>query len=135
MADLALRLSIFAPAAIAIGVSCAVLSPVNAQPSNYQDSCGNAFIDGPRLVATCRRVDGSLRRASIMLGGIENINGQLQFTRPNRPASFQDSCQHIHIIGGTITAACRRVDGSYERTSIELPGIENVDGHLRYIGS
>lgn len=67
-----------------------------------------------------------------MLQGIENIDGQLQFTGPGRPASFQDTCHHIRIVGSTVWAECRRVDGSYRLTSINLPGIANNDGHLQY---
>jgi hypothetical protein len=69
----------------------------------------------------------------VVLTGIENIDGELQLTQPSRVANFQDSCRHIHVADSTIMAACRRVDGRYEQTSIDIPGIENIDGHLEYM--
>jgi hypothetical protein len=100
--------------------------------SSFQSSCNNISIAGNALVANCRRVDGSVNRTSIVLEGIENIDGQLQMTGRGRPATFQDSCRHILMYGSTLTARCRRVDGSYEKTSVELPEISNIDGNLQY---
>jgi hypothetical protein len=128
-----LRFAAFAAGIICIGAGCAIAPSADAQGySTFQSSCGNIGIDGDTVFAVCRRVDGSPHRTSIMLQGIENIDGQLQFTGPGRPASFQDTCHHIRIVGSTVWAECRRVDGSYRLTSINLPGIANNDGHLQY---
>jgi hypothetical protein len=124
--------------AFAASLLCAAVfgvspSPANAQtPSNYQSSCNRISISGATLLATCRRVDGSFNRTSVVLQGIENVDGQLQFTQPGQPASYPESCQHIRIIGSTLTATCRLTDGSYQRSSINVPGISNVDGNLQY---
>jgi hypothetical protein len=127
------RIAVFAASVLAIGAGVALLPRAEAQiASTFQNSCDHAFVDGDALVATCRRVDGSFRRSSIVLAGIENIDGALRFTQPGRLANFQDSCRHVHVVGSTILAACRRLDGSYGLTQIEMPGIENIDGRLRY---
>jgi hypothetical protein len=101
-------------------------------PSSYENSCTNISIAGATLVATCRRIDGSLNRTSIVLQGIENIDGRLDFTQPGQTASFQKSCRDVRIIGATLTATCRRINGSYARTSILVPGISNINGVLQY---
>jgi hypothetical protein len=131
-----LRSFIFAVSVFCIVAGGAIVPPTEAQNSSaYQNSCVDIFIEGPTLVASCRRVDGSFHRTSIMLEGIENIDGQLQFTQPGQPASFQNSCRHISVAGSTVTADCRRTDGNYEQTSIDVSGILNIDGHLRYDSS
>jgi hypothetical protein len=127
------QIAVFAACVLAIGAGVTLPPAAEAQiSSTFQNSCDHAFVDGDALVASCRRVDGSFRRTSIALAGIENIDGTLRFTQPGRPASFQDSCRHIHVVGSTILAACRRMDGSYGLTQIEIPAIENVDGRLQY---
>jgi hypothetical protein len=101
-------------------------------PSSYQSSCTDISIAGATLVATCRRIDGSFNQTSIVLRGIENIDGRLEFTQPGQTASFQNSCNDIHVIGSTLTANCRRINGSFERTSLLIPEISNINGVLRY---
>jgi hypothetical protein len=90
-------------------------------PRSYQNSCTNISIAGATLVETCRRIDGSFNQTSIVLQGIENIDGRLEFTQPGQTASFQNNCNAIHVIGSTLTANCRRINSSYERTSILIP--------------
>jgi hypothetical protein len=46
--------------------------------------------------------------------------------------NYQESCHRIAMSGATLLAACRRVDGSFNRTSIVLAGIENIGGRLVY---
>jgi CVNH domain len=100
--------------------------------SSFQRSCSNISIAGSALVATCRRIDGSNNRASIVLEGIENIDGRLQLTGAGRPATFQNSCRSIHMDGDTLIATCRRIDGNDERTSVRILDISNIDGNLQY---
>jgi len=49
------------------------------QPSSYQKSCSNIGVSGSTLFAECRRIDGSSNRTSILIPGIANINGVLQY--------------------------------------------------------
>lgn len=48
--------------------------------SNYQLSCSNIHSRGNVLLANCRRINGTAKRTSIVLQGIENINGVLKYT-------------------------------------------------------
>src|ERR1700733_14907780 len=128
MTHLSRNLSILAASVLCLGISGLLSSPAHAQsPSTYPSSCHHIGMSGATLVAVCRRVDGSFNQTSIVLQGIENIDGQLQFTQPGQPASFQDSCRHIRIVGSTLVATCRRAGGRYQRTSIAVPGIANVN--------
>jgi CVNH domain-containing protein len=115
------------------GLCGLAMSPANAEgTSSFQRSCDHISVAGNALVATCRRVDGSMNRTSLVLLGIENIDGQLQLTGRGQPATFQDSCRHIRMDGGTLTATCHRLDHSDEQTSVDLPGISNINGNLQY---
>lgn len=109
-----------------------ILNPLPASASSFQNSCKRISIHGAKLVATCLRVNGEPKRTSIMLKGIENINGQFRYTRRGRPANFHHSCDDIYVVGTTLKANCRRIDGRYRETSIQIRGISNIDGRLRY---
>ncbi|GAA6614237.1 CVNH domain-containing protein [Scytonema sp. NUACC26] len=101
--------------------------------SNYTNSCSNIRIFGDTLSATCRRVDGSYTRTAIKVRGIENVNGNLSYiSNPNASSTYQNSCTRIYVSGDTLSATCRRVNGSYNRTAIEIPGISNINGVLSY---
>lgn len=51
---------------------------------------------------------------------------------PSSPSSYQSSCRNISVAGATLTASCRRRNGTYNPTSILIRGIYNNDGNLRY---
>ena len=46
--------------------------------------------------------------------------------------SYVESCREIRTFGGTVSAVCRRMDGSWERTEVRgcRGGIANMNGHL-----
>jgi hypothetical protein len=48
------------------------------------------------------------------------------------PSTFQASCRHIAITGSTVTAECRRNNGSYKHTWLRVAGVENLHGVLHY---
>lgn len=49
------------------------------------------------------------------------------------PSTFQQTCLEISINQARLTAKCRRVDGqTFRTTSIDLWGIANIDGALRF---
>src|SRR5437660_12257693 len=65
--------------------------PAHAQApgGSYLDSCQNIRAFGDRLVADCRRVDGSWGRTALhglgsCVGDIGNMNGQLTCNRGNQ---------------------------------------------------
>ena len=46
--------------------------------------------------------------------------------------SYVESCRDIRSFGDTVSAVCRRMDGSWERTQVSCcrGGIANTNGHL-----
>src|SRR5260370_19974372 len=63
---------------------------------SYLQSCTNVRMHGDRLVAQCRRADGSWERTALNVGGcaggIANTNGQLNF-KHNRGPRYRSSYQ------------------------------------------
>lgn len=53
----------------------------SSEPSTFQDSCRDIRLNGARLTARCERMDGSFSRTSILIRGIHNNNGRLEYTR------------------------------------------------------
>ncbi|MBD2361991.1 hypothetical protein H6G36_12480 [Anabaena minutissima FACHB-250] len=130
-----MKLSLFG--AIALSVTATLMSmnkSANAAPSTYQQTCNNIGISGNRLSANCRKINGTLNRTSIILRGIENIDGTLRVTNPNQVSNYQQSCDRISVRGNVLQAVCRTRDGRLNRTSIVLNNIENIDGVLKYKG-
>jgi hypothetical protein len=107
--------------------------PAQAQQvSSYQDRCRHIRVHGATLAAECRRMDGSFNDTAIEIRGIANIDGNLQFSSMADSSSYQITCRHIRVIGATLTAVCRRMDGSFNESSTLIPGIANIDGNLQY---
>jgi len=110
-------------------------TPATAQTvSSYPSSCRNINIDGDLLTGVCLRTNLTSQRTFVRIRGIENSNGTLLSlgTQPNQPSTYQNSCRNEQIFGSTLVALCRRIDGSEQRTSVVLPGIENRNGNLSY---
>ncbi len=68
----------------------------------------------------------ALALAVAPLGGI-SVSAQM-------PSTFQMSCTHIGAAGSTLFAQCRRIDGSFNQSQIQIPGMENINGRLRFNG-
>jgi hypothetical protein len=120
-------------AIVLLGTVSAPITRANAQaPSTFQNSCRNLTIAGNTLAAECRRIDGSFAQTSILLRGIANNDGTLTIVGLGSQSSFQNSCSNIQITGITLTATCRRMNGSSNNSSILLPGIGNDNGVLKY---
>jgi hypothetical protein len=73
------------------------LQPALAQgvpPGSYLRSCGEVYLQGDTLVATCRRADGGPRSTSLpgvrgCVGDIGNRNGRLTCNYADAPAPSQ----------------------------------------------
>jgi hypothetical protein len=102
--------------------------------STYQSSCNTINIGSSldTITARCLRTDLSFNNTSIQFKGISNNDGVLVFSSLNNPSSFQFSCTTAFIAGNTLVADCRRIDGTYNKTSILIPGIRNNNGVLSY---
>jgi hypothetical protein len=77
-----------------------------------------------------RLFTNSVMILSVVAGGL----GLASIPAQAQQASFQSSCTNIAIVGATITATCRRADGTFNQTSIVLSGIANVNGRLTQTG-
>jgi uncharacterized protein YecT (DUF1311 family) len=116
-----------------VSLACGMALSAHAQGgSTYQDSCKDIQITGITLSATCRAADGSFNDTSIAVRGIANIDGVLTFDSMEKASTFQNSCTDIEVTGRTLSANCRRIDGSFNQTSITISEIANIDGVLRY---
>ncbi|MCC5652306.1 CVNH domain-containing protein [Nostoc sp. XA013] len=115
---------------VAIPFDIALSSPTSS--STYQSSCRKISVSGATLSASCRRVNGQFKSTSILIRGIENNDGNLNYSQPTSPSTYQSSCRKISVSGATLSASCRRVNGQFKSTSILIRGIENSDGNLNY---
>jgi hypothetical protein len=105
-----------------------------SSPSSYQSSCQSISVAGATLSARCRRIDGTFNSTSILIRGIYNNNGNLRYTgSPAAASSYQSSCQSISVAGATLSARCRRINGTFNSTSILIRGIYNNNGVLSYL--
>ncbi len=105
--------------------------------SDFGLSCSNARVlissDLPWLAADCLRVDHTYVSTSLLLTGIENLDGALTRTSTSllKLSTFQKSCSTLRIEGSSLRAICTRNDGSALDSSLILP-IGNQDGFLTY---
>jgi len=82
-------------ALLVVVASCA--QPASAQgvpPGSYLRSCGEVYLQGDTLIATCHRVDGYAQQTSLpavrrCVGDIGNANGNLTCNYARGPASPQ----------------------------------------------
>src|SRR5688500_14205777 len=108
-------------------------TPTEAQPlSTFQNSCRNIRVTGNTLFARCLRANLTPNDTSILIRGIDNINGVLQVGNLNNLSTYQNSCSNIQIYGITLVARCRRINGTFNLTSVLVPGINNNNGNLSY---
>lgn len=111
---------------------------------DYKNSCRELVIVGWMLEAQCQRRDGSWNSTSIYLracdGPLSNEDGELVCTKDMQPEkilleSFRESCRDISLRRGTLEARCRKVDGTWNWSTLALSGcygdITNDDGILR----
>ncbi|MBN3897736.1 MAG: CVNH domain-containing protein [Nostoc sp.] len=122
-------------ALLATSTLVGINSPANATSSSYQKTCNQISVSGNVLSANCRRINGTFNETSIVLRGIENINGTFKVTDPAKISNYQSTCDDIRIRGNDLTATCKRRNGTLKRTSIVLQGIENINGVLKYTSS
>lgn len=107
--------------------------PSSNNPASFQDSCRNIRVATTTLSAQCRDGNGRWRDSSVQIRGITNVDGNLEYLRDGRGRStYQETCRDIRANGSRLEARCQRADGSTKRTSVNLIGIVNDNGRLRY---
>jgi hypothetical protein len=108
------------------------------RPSTFQKTCtGIRYTTSkgkPAVTAHCRAIDQRNLTTTLVLAGISNIDGKL--TQGLGDSSFHLSCENISIGADgdsvTLSAVCRRIDGTKMPTSLPLQAIENKNGRLSY---
>lgn len=114
------------------------IASASAAPSTFQNTCSNIAFgyqgSDAALNAVCLKKDGSPNASSLLIQGISNQNGKL--TAGSGSSSFQQSCGDIQVMvdgpNVSISALCRKTDGSSVPSTIELQGVSNNDGKLTY---
>ncbi len=114
----------------------------NAQSrSTFQDSCSNiryGEANGNAMIyADCRRRNQSVNATSVVIKGIDNIEGRLSHTAGNNPSTFQRSCRNMSIAlagrsGVELRGSCRTSQGNYLNTTTAIWDVNNIDGNLKY---
>ncbi|MGK7886823.1 MAG: CVNH domain-containing protein [Crocosphaera sp.] len=107
-------------------------SALASAPSSFQQTCDNIQVHGDVLVAKCLTRDQRPNFTILGLMGVENIDGTLKQDSTSQPATFQESCFNEFIEGDVLTATCLTRNQNQKTTSVELLGIENIDGNLEY---
>ncbi|AUB37284.1 Chaperone protein DnaK [Nostoc flagelliforme CCNUN1] len=111
----------------------------NSQPIKFPEKCDGVNIgisddkNYTKLQGFCKKLDGTYQQTSIYLKAIENQNGELRENPNMEFSNFHKSCNNIKIEGSILSADCRKIDGTNAHSSIELKGILNDNGHLRYL--
>lgn len=110
---------------------------------DYKNSCRDLVIVGWRLEAQCQRRDGSWNSTSMYLqacdGPLSNEDGELVCPSDMQierflPESFRQSCTEISLRKGILEARCRKIDGTWNWSTLVLKGcygdIANDNGVL-----
>ena len=112
-------------------VTFALSSPVCANEIVSQ-TCDDFTVEDNQISAYCRDISGDFTKTTIIIHGLENIDGQLVAKQSFRPANFHSSCSDISIDDyGLLSAFCKSRDGSLLETSIDLDSfLVNDNGRL-----
>jgi hypothetical protein len=111
-------------------------------PGSYTASCRNMAVERGHLEAECQRLDGRWRQTRLDLDqcgrGIRNVDGHLECPEAQTirlpPGSYRDSCRDYSMDGRQLEAQCRRRNGDWRDTRIDLSkckaALRNDDGRL-----
>ncbi|MFK7827684.1 MAG: CVNH domain-containing protein [Oligoflexales bacterium] len=104
-----------------IGIIALALSANVFANEDISQTCEDFTIEGNEVSAYCRDQAGDFTKTTIVIHGVENINGNLTKKNNFRPAGFHNSCNEISIDDyGIISASCKSRDGSWFETSLDL---------------
>ena len=116
---------------LASGISFGLFSD-SASAGLFTKSCRSTNFSGSILSSSCRDNNGNYKRTSIRLNPlIGNSNGVLLW----RGRNFTQTCKNIRLVGagGALFADCRKNNGIFNSTSINLDDrISNTNGRLTY---
>lgn len=107
-----------------------------SQATSFVQTCKDLALDDDTLYDTlyadCKTPQQTFKRTSLLLKGIENIDGQLKVSSSWKPSNFSWTCENISFRGSVIFARCKTRAQRYTPTRLELTGIVNVGGELQY---
>jgi CVNH domain len=115
-------------------------------PGSYIATCKEVTFTPTEIThAACRTISGSFRVGSLILQGcltpVVNQDGFLDCDCDKGgaaapPGSYRRTCHGIRMNGSTLSAQCRRTDGSYTASSLEheqLPQRDHKSRGLAYL--
>ncbi|NMG18834.1 CVNH domain-containing protein [Brasilonema bromeliae] len=114
-------------------------SHMNSKPTKFSETCSNFNILIPddksyvKLQATCRKFGSEPNSTSIHLKQIENDNGQLRINAISEESTFQKTCYNMKVEGSRLFADCEKRNREKVLSSLELKGIFNENGMLKYL--
>ena len=112
--------------ALPLAALCVPIDFVQAAPAgSYAQSCTNPIVTGDTLQATCKNNGGGqgstvLPNFSSCRGDISNDDGVLVCDRGSAAprGSYQASCSHADVLGGSLEAVCRNNGRGQGRTTL-----------------
>jgi hypothetical protein len=106
----------------------------SAPAGSYQKTCKDAKFAKNNLTATCKTGNGggyaapsTLADAAGCVGDIGNVHGTLVCT--GAVGSYYLSCKDSSVVGSTLTATCKKKDGSWAAPS-SLSNFQGFDGSI-----
>ena len=124
-------------------LSCKKKNGVKLPKGSYKDTCRNAYTEGKRLYAECKKRGGGWNESSINYKNcdkdISNDNGKLVCGKSHSgklpSGSYKNSCKNMYMEGGVLEADCKNDNGKWKHSSIKYKkcdkGIWNDNGKLR----
>ncbi len=110
-----------------------------APPGSYTKTSRNIAFDqnasgAGTVTAECQKMDGTWVRSALQYD-LANMNGALI---PQPSGSYQLTSRNIHLENGEggvlLVAECKKIDGTWVRSSLKLGDIANIDGVLKHNG-
>ena len=111
-----------------------------APPGSYTKTSREVTFDqnssgSGTLTAQCQKIDGSWIPSALQYD-LANMNGALT---PQPSGSYQLTSRNIRLENGDgggvlLVAECKKIDGTWVRSSLKLSDIANIDGVLKYNG-
>lgn len=113
-------------------------NPAISRRSTFQQTCTNVQFsiinNEPTISADCSRLNSKVKSSTLVLRGIVNMNGRL--AQDSGPSTFQKACKDMQIsvddTAVALSATCPKKTGQFEKSSLPINGIENINGSLTY---
>ena len=107
-------------------------------PGTYASTCRDIVVAASSITASCRTQTGGERTSTMAnpascRSPIDNIDGFLSCSMGSTtppPGSYRATCHDVVANGSTLSAVCRRGDGSYQQSSLDFAGCQgSISNH------